>query len=112
MVRASSRLTMTDSEREEQKILMKEQLSGEKGNAEDADNRLGEPYVTDNKTEREMLREECQQEMLPMYKGKPVKLDEIATSTESKAMGRSLETTPKIGKHPAYGRNRRHQISL
>ena len=66
MVRTSSRLTMTDNEREEQKKVIKQRLSREKRKAEDADSRLGEPYVTDNRTEGEMLTEECQKEMLPI----------------------------------------------
>ena len=59
MVKTASRLAMTDSEREEQKKMIKKRLSREESKAEDADSRLGEPYVTEE-----------------------VKLDEIATSTE------------------------------
>ena len=66
MVKTSSRLTMTDGEREDQKKVIKEKLRREKSKSEDADSKLGEPYVTDNKTEIEMLTEECQQEMLPI----------------------------------------------
>ena len=43
MVRTSSRLTMTDCEREYQKKVIKERLSREKSKAEDAASRLGEP---------------------------------------------------------------------
>ena len=82
MVRTTSRLPMTDSEREEQKKIIKEGLSREKSNAKDADSSLGEPYVTDNRTEDEMLTEECQQEMIPIYTGRKVKLEEIVTSIE------------------------------
>ena len=82
MVRTSSRFTMTDDEREDQKKTIKEKLKREKSKSEDADSKLGEPYVTDNKTEIEMLTEECRQEMLPINTGREVKLDEIATSTE------------------------------
>ena len=52
MTKTPSRVTMTAMEREDQKILIKEQLSEKKGNADDADNRLGESFVTENKTER------------------------------------------------------------
>ena len=82
MTKIPSRLTVTAREREDHMILRKEQLSEEKGNADDADNRLGEPYITDNKTEREMLTQECQKEMLPRYKLRTIKLEEIATGTE------------------------------
>ena len=81
MVRTSSRLTITDGEKEDHKKAIKEKLRREKSKSEDADSKLGEPYVTDNKTEIEMLTEECQQEMLPIYTGREVKLEEIATST-------------------------------
>ena len=39
-----------------------------------------------------MLREEWQQEMLPIYKVKMVKLDEIATSTERRSIPRINST--------------------
>ena len=64
MVRTSSRFTMTDDEREDHKKTIKERLKREKSKTEDADSKLVEPYVTDNKTEIEMLTEECRQEML------------------------------------------------
>ena len=73
---------MTAKEREDEKLLRKERLSEGKGNADDVDNRLGEPYVTDNKTEREMLTEGCQPEMLPRCKVRTIKLEEMAKGTD------------------------------
>ena len=82
MVRNSSRFTMTDDEREDHKKTIKERLKREKSKSEDADSKLGEPCVTDYKTEIEMLTKECQQETLPIYTDREVKVEEIATSTE------------------------------
>ena len=82
-MKTSSRFMMTEEEREDQKQRIKEGLKGEKSNkSEDSDSKLGEPYVTDNKTEIELLTEECKQEMLPIYLSREVKLQEIATNTE------------------------------
>ena len=57
MTKIPCRLTMSAKEREEEKVWIKEKLSEETGSADDADNNLGEPYITDNRTERD--EEEC-----------------------------------------------------
>ena len=49
---------------------------------EDIDAKVGEPYVTDGKTEMDLLTEECKQEMLPVYQSRDVKLTDIATEPE------------------------------
>ena len=73
---------MSAKERDDAKTSIKEKLSEERGSADDADIKLGEPYITDNRTEEDMLKEECQQERLPRYKVRTIKLEEVATGTK------------------------------
>ena len=48
MTRVPSRMVMSFRKREDAKKSIKEKLSAEKSSADDADNKLGEPYITDN----------------------------------------------------------------
>ena len=48
MTRIPFNFMISSKERDDSKIWIKKKLSAERGSVDDADNKLGEPYVTDD----------------------------------------------------------------